>query len=634
MALLGLLIGIPALASLVLLVMRDDRKRGIFVKIAAAATAATAIATAITFFGSASTSFRIGSEVFTKTILVLEVVLCAVILWLTFSAKRILIGLLSIVQTALIVWFELTAGDKLHVQKDIVIDRFVIIMIVIVGVIGSTITVYALGYMKDFQKKAGSVPDRRPFFFFVMYLFLAAMFGLVLSNNLLNMYFCWEITSLSSFLLIGYTRTPEAQHNSFRALWMNLLGGAAFALAIVILGIYYGTVEITQMISIGKAGASVVLPACLLVFAGLTKAAQMPFSSWLLGAMVAPTPTSALLHSSTMVKAGVFLIIRISPVLGENQAGIMAMFVGGMTFLFASFAAISQSNGKKVLAYSTISNLGLIVCCAGIGTFEAVWTAIMLVMFHAVAKSLMFLTVGTAEHHVGSRNIESFDGLFSEMPQLAICMAVGICGMFLAPFGMLISKWAAMKAFIDSGHALLLLVLVFGSSATFFFWTKWLGKITAIVPGKRNIEGSVHKEEWFAIKGLAVLTIVVCILFPVLSAQLVVPYLHEVFHTEMQVISNDNLMIMSFMVVLLVVLPLLAFGKSHKKLVNTNLSGENMGDDLTFRGAMDVPVPVSLRNWYMTDWFGEKKMTAIGSAVCIAAIIIEFAALFGGELHV
>ncbi|MDD3261318.1 MAG: hypothetical protein PHU79_05300, partial [Oscillospiraceae bacterium] len=109
MALLGLLIGIPALASLVLLVMRDDRKRGIFVKIAAAATAATAIATAITFFGSASTSFRIGSEVFTKTILVLEVVLCAVILWLTFSAKRILIGLLSIVQTALIVWFELTA---------------------------------------------------------------------------------------------------------------------------------------------------------------------------------------------------------------------------------------------------------------------------------------------------------------------------------------------------------------------------------------------------------------------------------------------------------------------------------------------------------------------------------------------
>lgn len=101
--------------------------------------------------------------------------------------------------------------------------------------------------------------------------------------------------------------------------------------------------------------------------------------------MVAPTPTSALLHSSTMVKAGVFLIIKLAPILGNNHAGIMAMLVGGITFFFASCAAISQSDGKKVLAYSTISNLGLIVCCAGTGSYEAAWTAIMIVIFHAVA---------------------------------------------------------------------------------------------------------------------------------------------------------------------------------------------------------------------------------------------------------
>ena len=168
-------------------------------------------------------------------------------------------------------------------------------------------------------------------------------------------------------LLLPYWiyKTQEAINNSFRALIMNLLGGIGFALAIVVLGNFYGTLELNQMLALG-AGISMVLPACLLAFAGITKAAQMPFNSWLLGAMVAPTPTSALLHSSTMVKAGVFLIVKLSPILGWNLAGIMVMMVGGITFLMTSFAAISQSNAKRVLAYSTVANLGLIVACAGI----------------------------------------------------------------------------------------------------------------------------------------------------------------------------------------------------------------------------------------------------------------------------
>lgn len=634
MYLLGFLVGFPAIAALILLLVHDDKTRHVIVKVAASVVAATAVLTAVTYFNSGTVSVKINGELFAHVVLALEVVLCAVIVYLSFRAKRILIGLLSVAETALIVWFELTAGDRLHIRADIVVDHFVLIMIVIVGIVGSIITVYALGYMQDFQAQKPEVPDHRPFFFFVMYLFLAAMFGLVLSNNLLNMYFCWEITSLSSFLLIGYTGTEEAEHNSFRALWMNLLGGLAFAIAIALLGYRNGTVEISQMIVLGQKGTNVILPAALLVFAGLTKAAQMPFSSWLVGAMVAPTPTSALLHSSTMVKAGVFLIIRLSPILGNNAAGLLAMFAGGMTFLFASFAAISQSNGKKVLAYSTISNLGLIVCCAGIGTFESAWTAIMLVIFHAVSKSLMFLTVGTAEHHVGSRNIESFDGLFSEMPQLATCMILGICAMFLAPFGMLISKWAAVKAFVDSGHPLLILSLVFGSAATLFFWAKWLGKITAVVPGKANVEKTVHGEEWFAIKGLACLTVVACVLFPLISSAVVVPYLKGVFHTVTEVISEDNLLIMSLMVVLLIVLPAVAFGRSKKKPAAINLSGENIGSSMTFRGSMGASVPLSLRNWYLEDWFGERKVMTAGNIVNIVAIVVAFSMLFGGMIHV
>lgn len=632
MLLVSFLCGIPLVAALILLAVQNNETRKIFVKIAAAATMLLALASAWTFYQEPVFTFKLPGMV-GELVLGADVLLCLIIIYLTFKAGKILIGVLAFIQTGLIWWMEHTTGASLQINNDILIDHLGVLMILIVGIIGSLITIYALGYMEDFQRLEPHIADRRPYFFFVMFLFLAAMFGLILSNNLLNMYLCWEITSVTSFLLIGYTRTEEATHNAFRALWMNLLGGLGFALGIIYLRLHFGTVELDQLVSMG-ASVNMSIPAALLVFAGLTKAAQMPFSSWLLGAMVAPTPTSALLHSSTMVKAGVFLIIKLSPVLGDNEAGLLAMFVGGVTFLFASFAAISQSNGKKVLAYSTISNLGLIVCCAGIGTFEAVWTAVMLVIFHAVAKSLMFLTVGTAEHHVGSRDIESFDGLFNEMRTLAVCMAIGICGMFLAPFGMLISKWAAMKAVIDAGHPFIMLVLVFGSSATFFFWTKWLGKITAIVPGRPNLEADVHADEWLAMKVLAALTIVVCILFPWISSFVVVPYLQNVYHEVVEVIGQENLIIMSSMVVLLVILPLLSFGRSHKKLVHTNLSGEGLGDDLHYRGAMDVTVPVTLRNMYLENWFGEKKMTLTGGILCVGFIIMEFAQLLGGVAHV
>lgn len=159
---------------------------------------------------------------------------------------------------------------------------------------------------------------------------------------------------------------------------MNLLGGIAFAAAMYLSATKFNTLELDKFISQGLLNTTLVaLPLCLFAFSGITKAAQMPFHKWLLGAMVAPTPTSALLHSSTMVKAGVFLLLKMSPLfynlsLMKNPLysipSIMVMLVGGITFLFCSFMAISQSNAKRVLAYSTIANLGLITACAGIGS--------------------------------------------------------------------------------------------------------------------------------------------------------------------------------------------------------------------------------------------------------------------------
>ena len=486
--------------------------------------------------------------------------------------------------------------------------------------------------MKDFQHHHADQKDRRPWFFFVMFLFLGAMVGLVTSNNIIWMYFFWEITSLSSFWLIGFTKTGEAINNSFRALIMNLLGGLGFAVGIVILGSVFGTLEFSTMLAMGSVyGDIVAIPAVFFAFAGITKAAQMPFNSWLLGAMVAPTPTSALLHSSTMVKAGVFMIIKLAPVLGmSNFAGIMTMMVGGITFLLATFAAVSQSNAKRVLAYSTIANLGLIVTCGGIGTAEAVWAGIMLIIFHAVTKSLMFLCVGTAEHNIGSRDIEDMDGLFVRMPRLAMFMMIGIAGMFLAPFGMLISKWAAMTAFVDSGNIILVGIICFGSAVTAFYWIKWMGKLSAIVSGEKNIQENVHKEEWFVQGTLVVLTILICLIFPLISIYMLVPYLEVVFGgLSAMVMAADNMIIMCIMVVAIVVLAGLFFGKTKKKIVPIYLAGVNEGDNRTYVGSMQKDVKFSLRNWHMEKYFGEKKMNLIGGVLTVIMLIVGIGFMIG-----
>jgi ech hydrogenase subunit A len=627
------LILFPFVVALALLVLKTDAARDIVVKVAAIVIAAASVYLTVKYFSSGGEYFDYENEAINTLMMGIEICLAILIFYLGIKYKKYLASVLVAIQAPIMVWFELSIGHGIHVANNLYVDRLSLIMSLIIGIIGTLITWYALGYMKDFQHHHHGEKDRRPWFFFLMFLFLGAMFGIVVSNNLVWLYFFWEITTLCSFFLIGFTKTQEAINNSFRALIMNLLGGLGFVLAIVILGKFYGILELNQMLAMGTMGISVVLPTALLAFAGITKAAQMPFNSWLLGAMVAPTPTSALLHSSTMVKAGVFLVIKLSPVLGWNIAGVMVMMVGGITFLMASFAAISQTNAKRVLAYSTVANLGLIVTCGGIGTYAAVWAAIMLIIFHAVTKSMLFLCVGTAEHNIGSRDIEDMDGLFGRMPKLATFMIIGIAGMFLAPFGMLISKWAAMKAFIDSGNVLLVAIIVFGSAATLFYWTKWLGKMVAIMAKRENIQQNVHGDEWFSLTSHAVLTVAICLLFPVMSSFLIVPYLQATFPSVAALaLSSGNMYIMSAMLALVVLLPLLFYGKTNKKIVPIYMAGANLGDDLSFRNSMQQPTSVSLRNWYMEDYFAEKRMNVIGIIATVVVLVASFAILVGGVL--
>ena len=624
------LIILPFAVACVLLALKSDRARGIVAVVGAAATMIASVAIAWTYAGNPQ-AFGLCDERINLSMFAIETVLSLAIIYLGIKYKKYAASVLGAIQLVLSVTFVLFFENDVEVENGLYIDDLSVIMVLIIGIVGSLICVYAVGYMRDYQKHAEG-KDRRPWFFFLLFTFLSAMFGIVLSNDMAWMFFFWEITTLCSFALIGFTRTDEARNNSFLQLTLNLIGGIAFVLALIVLSDREGTLSLENLLASGGDVAGwLLLSVMLLALAGMVKSAQMPFHTWLLGAMVAPTPTSALLHSSTMVKAGVFILLKLSPLLHGNFGGYMVMAVGGLTFLFASMAAISQSNAKRVLAYSTIANLGLIVACAGVGTPEAAWAGVMLMIFHAVTKSLLFLCVGTAEHHIGSRDIEDMDGLFERMPRLAMIMMVGISAMFLAPFGMLVSKWAALVSFVDPSNPISILLIgciAFGSAVTGLYWTKWLAKLSFAARGEENIEKTVWPHEWVVLGALAVMAIGICFGYPLMSDSLVGPWTEYAFSCilDMQVLDSTNVILLLIMVCALILIFLPFFGRGRTEKASVYMSGAGI-DDRSYDGSMGAPVSVTLRNWYLDGWFGEDRIRVVGRVCTIVALVACFAAI-------
>ena len=631
MILIGTLILLPLVVAILLLLLKQDGVRNALVCVAAAAIAVLSVALAISYLRTGWIAFSYSSEIVNICCTVFSVLLAVAILSFSIKYKNILVTALAVIQLAGSLVFEFVYSKGIEVQQGLYIDSLSVIMALIIGIIGSGITVYALGYMIDFQHhEPEGAKDRRNIFFAIMYLFLSAMFVIIFANNLSWLFTGWEITTVCSFLLIGYTKTEEAINNAFRQIIFNMLGGIGFLVALYWCAINLHTLDFAEFIKIGLVNPSLVaVPVGFLAFAGLTKAAQMPFHTWLLGAMVAPTPTSALLHSSTMVKAGVFLLIKLAPLFLVCPApAIMVILVGGITFVLCSFMAISQSNAKRVLAYSTIANLGLIVACAGVGTAEAIWAAILLTIFHAAAKSLLFLCVGTAEHHIGSRDIESMDLLFDRMPRLARLMMLGIMCMFVAPFGMLIAKWATLVSFVDQGQIALIIMLAYGSAATFMFWGKWIGKLSGIAGSPENVEITVHKSEWVSLMIMAIIAVVACVCLPAVSNLFVEPYIHGVSHTVGQAITTDNLWISSILAVFVVIFLFGGLnGKSKQKRVDVYLAGVNTQNDRRmFTNSLSGESEATVRNFYLDNIFGESKFRRVGEVMCSVIIVVALAA--------
>jgi ech hydrogenase subunit A len=337
--------------------------------------------------------------------------------------------------------------------------------------------------------------------------------------------------------------------------------------------------------------------------------------------MVAPTPVSALLHSSTMVKAGVYLVLRFASVLEGTTLGLMVAIVGAITFLIGSFICISQNDAKKVLAYSTIANLGLIILCAGVGTPEATWAGMLLIIFHAISKGLLFLCVGSIEHQTGSRQIEDMTGLIVRMPKIAVMVMIGIAGMFLAPFGMLISKWVVLRAVIDASP-LLAIILIFGSAATLFFWVKWLGKVLIVDRDYKTEETSEVKAQWFVLTGLTAMTILICALFSPVAKFLIEPYIVEIYGKAIS-LGTGNMITMSIMLTLVCMFPLtfLRYDKGVK-VVNAYLAGANTANkSYQFLGSLRDVKDMEMKNYYLEGAFGEKGLMRLGAILGVLFVI-------------
>lgn len=294
--------------------------------------------------------------------------------------------------------------------------------------IGALVVLYARYYM--------SFDDPVPRFFAFLLAFMGSMTGVVVSGNLVQLAFFWELTSLFSFLLIGYWHhTAAARDGARMALTVTATGGLALFAGVLVLGHIVGSYDLDAVLAAGDRirGHPLYLVALVLVLLGaLTKSAQFPFHFWLPHAMAAPTPVSAYLHSATLVKAGIFLMARLWPVMAGTDAWFLIVGTAGLiTLLLGAYTAIFQNDLKGLLAYSTISHLGLITLLLGLGSELALVAAVFHVMNHAAFKASLFMAAGIIDHETGTRDIRRLSGLNRSMPftaRLALVAAAAMAG--------------------------------------------------------------------------------------------------------------------------------------------------------------------------------------------------------------
>ena len=335
---------------------------------------------------------------------------------------------------------------SLGVNVTFYIDGLGLFFALLITGIGSLVVLYSIYYLSKAEKLGH--------FYVYLLLFMGAMLGVVLSDNLFVLYTFWELTSISSFLLIGYWYQREkSTSGALKSMMITVFGGLAMLGGFILMADITGTASIRGIIENGELIVNSALFPFILVLVLLgafTKSAQFPFHTWLPDAMEAPTPVSAFLHSATMVKAGIYLVARLSLIFaGTDLFFLIVSGFGLLTLCWGSYMAVTQTDLKAILAYSTISQLGMIMAMLGFGTELAILAAVFHILNHATFKGSLFMVAGIIDHETGTRDIRKLGGLFTFMPITATLAFFGTFSMagFPLPF---LNGFLSKEMFFDS----------------------------------------------------------------------------------------------------------------------------------------------------------------------------------------
>jgi multicomponent Na+:H+ antiporter subunit A len=366
------------------------------------------------------------------------------------------------------------------------VDGLSLLFAILVTGIGTLILLFAGGYFK------GVASSGR--FFSLLLLFMGAMLGIVISDNLFALFVFWELTSISSYLLIGYNHKDEVSRSSaLQALIVTGGGGLALLAAFVLLGLAAGSFEISGINQMGSDVLHHALYPLILIgvlIGAFTKSAQFPFHFWLPNAMAAPAPVSAYLHSATMVKAGVFLLARLHPSIADSPAFLWtASAIGGMTMFLGAIMGAISTDMKRMLAYTTVSILGCLTLLLGIGTNGALFAFGVLVLGHALYKGTLFLVAGTVEKVSGERDVRNLGGLASRLPVLGVAASFAALSMIGVPlfFGFVAKEAIYEAALYSTKLSGLWLTVMIASSALFVIVAILVGIKPFIGPAVRDL---------------------------------------------------------------------------------------------------------------------------------------------------
>ncbi|HVL05766.1 MAG TPA: hydrogen gas-evolving membrane-bound hydrogenase subunit E [Acidimicrobiales bacterium] len=409
---------------------------------------------------------------------------------------------------------------------DLRMDGFSLLMVALISGVGVLVFAYSRWYFSDrpgLGRFAGTLTA-----------FAGAMLGVVLSDNLLVLYVFWELTSVTSYLLIGFEdKKGAARAAALHALLVTAAGGLAMLGGFVLVGQAAGTYSLAAILADPPSGAVVSAGLVLVLLGAFTKSAQVPFHSWLPGAMAAPTPVSAYLHSATMVKAGVYLIARLAPAFAATVAfwRPAVITVGLATMLVGGYRALRQHDLKLLLAYGTVSQLGLMVVLVGAGRPDLTFAGAALILAHSLFKAALFLVVGVVDHQAHTRDLRVLTGLGARMPATFVVAAVAVASMAgLPPLLGFISKEAIYEAMLHTGSGVgdlaAVLGVVLGSALTFaygarFLWGAFAAKSSPTPSGAVGPEVPAPAWPFMAPAALLAVLTVVFGLLPALASGVV-----------------------------------------------------------------------------------------------------------------